>query len=649
MSLTRRLILSFAAILLLSLLSIVTHLWGNQVRSEKFDELQAVLRDQNAVREFGQSLDVMHKKMRVIQTLHQAEDEMPISEDEAREQIIAIRGMRTRYELLQKRLQSSLGGGNLAGVDRLLQYWRRYLQQLGLGPAEEGSSMELLGVAPEFGAVMQSLVERELALVRRAADINKSLNQAVVTTNRIVLGTFLFSLLFTIVLAFHIVNFTRRSISILHRGTEQWGSGKLEYQVPPLHGELGQLAESFNHMARNLRTAMNEVKAASARADAANQAKSSFLANMSHELRTPMNAIIGYSEMMIEEAGDDPSTTVAEFVPDLEKVLSAGQHLLALINDVLDISKIESGKMTVYNEDVDLDRLMDEILVTVQPLVDKNGNKLVYTNSLRKQRIATDVTRFRQISLNLLSNAAKFTRDGAINVTLRDVQVDGTDFIEVAVRDTGIGMSPEQIDQVFEAFIQADLSTTKEYGGTGLGLTISKKFALLLGGDIAVESDLGRGSCFIFRLPRLLPSSERKEVPITHRASQCSSARVLVVDDNEAAREISLRVLEQAGFEVVLASSGSEAIDLATQQLPDVVILDVMMPEMDGWQVLESLRSTEATCEIPVIIQSMVNERDMGDMMSVDGYLLKPVDKVRLLAAVRAVLLRCAESNKTPA
>jgi len=646
MSLTRRLILSFAIILLFALLSIITHVWGNAVRSEKFSELQAVILDQNGVREFGQSLDVMHKKMRVIQTLHQAGDEMPISASEASEQIVAIRGMRARHQLLQERLLDSLGQADLVGVDRLLQFWLQYLVQM-LGDTSEPLP-QTVEAAPEYAAVMQSLVERELALVRRAAEINTALNQAVTMTNRIAMGTFLLSLLVTVALALHIVSFTRRSISILHRGTEQWGSGKLEYQVPPLHGELGQLAESFNHMARNLRTAMNEVKAASARADAASQAKSSFLANMSHELRTPMNAIIGYSEMMIEEAGDDDTVTVAEFVPDLEKVLSAGQHLLALINDVLDISKIESGKMTVYNEDTDLNRLMDEIIVTVQPMVDKNRNKLVYNNNLADQRTSTDVTRFRQISLNLLSNAAKFTRDGAISVTLSDVVADGKNLIEVSVRDTGIGMSAEQIEQVFEAFIQADLSTTKEYGGTGLGLTISKKFAQLLGGDITVESEVGKGSCFTFRLPRNAPVSVRRANRALAGLERAHNARVLVVDDNEAAQEISLRLLRQAGFEVMIASSGTEAIATATEKQPDVIILDVMMPEMDGWQVLESLRDAQSTRDIPVIIQSMVNEREMGDMMNVDAYMVKPVDKEQLLTTVRGVLAHRANTVDAP-
>lgn len=639
MSLTRRLVLAFGTILLFFLLTIIAHIWGNDVRSTRFDELQAVMRDQSGIREFGQQLDAMHKKMRVIQALRESRDSAALTAVEAREQNNNLAAMQAELTALETRLQESLGQPvRLVPAAALLRYWQQFLQQL-----ETPAAAAPVQVAPDYSAVSASLVEVELALIERAEQINVALNQAVTMTNRINLATFLLSLLITVALAWHLISFTRRSIKTLHRGTEHWGSGNLDYQVPPLEGELGQLAESFNHMARNLRTAMNEVRAASARADAANQAKSSFLANMSHELRTPMNAIIGYSEMMIEEAADDDSTTIAGFVPDLEKVLAAGQHLLALINDVLDISKIESGKMTVYNEDTDLPRLVDEVVVTVQPLIDKNGNRLIYHNNLANRRAATDVTRFRQITLNLLSNAAKFTRDGEITVSLNDIEQDGVEFIEMAVSDTGIGMSSEQLEQVFEAFIQADLSTTKEYGGTGLGLTISRKFAQLLGGDIDVESELGAGSCFRFRVPRIALMGSRAAERRARPAGQTDSAHILVVDDNESAREISQRTLSQAGFTVSVAASGGEAIEQACSLQPDLILLDVMMPEMDGWQVLETLRESAATQAIPVIIQSMVNEREMGEMMKVDAYMIKPVEREQLLATVRQVLAESQE------
>ncbi|MBB3048116.1 signal transduction histidine kinase/ActR/RegA family two-component response regulator [Litorivivens lipolytica] len=640
MSLKRRLALSFALLLVLGLVNIVTHTWGSSVRSELFSELQVVMRDQAGVRDLEQKLDAMHKKVRVIQTLVEAGNAQPVTEAEAIEQINTLNTMLSRADMLALRAQEVLDTPiDFSASRNLLNNWSNYLSQFAGGQAE---SVVLEDTTPVFRAAMQSLVTYELALVERSSRINEELNSAVETTNRMTTLIFLATLLATVLLAWHIVTFTSRSIRALHQGTQQWGNGNLAYQVPPLEGELGELAENFNHMARNLRVAMNEVKAASARADAANQAKSSFLANMSHELRTPMNAIIGYSEMLIEEAGDDPTQEVGDFVPDVEKVLSAGQHLLALINDVLDISKIESGKMTVFREVTDLSQLLNEVIVTVQPMIDKNGNKLNYTNELADSRTATDVTRFRQIVLNLLSNAAKFTREGEVSLTVREAIHGGDAFIEVAVQDTGIGMSEEQMAQVFEAFIQADLSTTKEYGGTGLGLTISKKFAELLGGSIEVESELGKGSCFTLRLPKLTEGAE-KGVDQSNGGPSPETVQVLMVDDNAEARDICSRHLSQAGYRVTCAESGSKALSLLDEVEPDLILLDVMMPEMDGWQFIEALRQRPASVDTPVVIQSMVNEREMGDLMKVSAYLVKPVDKQALVTTINQVLGIAAE------
>lgn len=642
MSLTRRLILSFGAILVLSLINIFAHLWGSELRSELFSELQAVMRDQAGLREFEQQLDAMHRKIRVIETLGDTGESLPITVSEASEQLNALNAMIARLAFLGSRLADSLERPVvLGGVETLLSDWQLFLANLA-----EGDDIERpLTLQGEYRAALQQLVSVELALVDRASAINLSLNDTVAMTNRITLGVFIATLGLTVILALHLVSFTLRSIRKLHEGTQQWGRGNLDYQVPPLAGELGQLAESFNHMARNLRTAMNEVKSASARADAANQAKSSFLANMSHELRTPMNAIIGYSEMLLEEAEDDRAVPIGEMQADLEKILSAGQHLLALINDVLDISKIESGKMTVYRETADIEQLMNEVLVTVQPMVEANGNRLTYDNALSEQLTETDVTRFRQIALNLLSNAAKFTHEGVIDVSLRDVERGGLPFIEIAVTDSGIGMSSKQMEQVFEAFIQADLSTSKVYGGTGLGLTISKKFAELLGGDILVESTVGQGSRFAFLMPRLSAGSLPNGAAVGTMTLP-ASCRILIVDDDPVARELCCRHLQQAGFQVQEAASGEQALQQIQASPPDLILLDVVMPEMDGWQLLEKLHSQQ--CDIPVVIQSMLGEREMGDIMGVQGYLVKPVERDILLQTIADALASGSAIEPTP-
>ena len=282
-----------------------------------------------------------------------------------------------------------------------------------------------------------------------------------------------------------------------------------------------QLLEDSNQV---LETARPSAETARAAADEASKTKSSFLANMSHELRTPLNAILGYSEMLQEEAED---LQQLDFVPDLQKIHGAGKYLLGLINDILDLSKIEAGKMTIYLEEFDVAKLVDEVASTVHPLVAKKGNTLEAISPAQIGKMRADVTKVRQTLFNLLSNASKFTEKGIIRLEVRgqeaDVKGQGSEdsslvtalpaTIRFVVRDSGIGMTPDQLGRLFQAFTQADASTSQKFGGTRLGLAISRKFCRMMGGDITVTSELGKGSSFTVRLPVQVQEHQQEPRP----------------------------------------------------------------------------------------------------------------------------------------
>jgi signal transduction histidine kinase/CheY-like chemotaxis protein len=367
-------------------------------------------------------------------------------------------------------------------------------------------------------------------------------------------------------------------------------------------------------------------------AEAASKAKSQFLANMSHELRTPLNAIIGYSEMLQEEA-DDLGTP--EIKPDLQKIHGAGKHLLGLINDILDLSKIEAGKMTLYLETFEVQTLLNEVAATVQPMINKNGNQLTLEVAPEIGSMRADVTKVRQALFNLLSNASKFTDKGSITLRARR---QGADLV-FDVIDSGIGMTPEQVGRLFQAFAQADASTSKKYGGTGLGLALSRKFCQIMGGDLTVASEAGKGSTFTATIPAQVIEVAEETVPAVSTPaaeipSTGSGPLILVIDDDVTVQDLLRRSLNRDGFRVETAADGATGLARARELRPAMITLDVMMPGMDGWEVLAALKEDPETADIPVIVVSIVDERGLGFSLGAADYLTKPLDFSRLSSVV---------------
>jgi adenylate cyclase len=365
----------------------------------------------------------------------------------------------------------------------------------------------------------------------------------------------------------------------------------------------------------------DEIQEKSRQIEMASQHKSQFLSSMSHELRTPLNAIIGLTEMMVSNVARFGTEKAME---PLRRVHGAGTHLLGLINQVLDLSKIEAGKLELTVETVTLAPLVDEVVGTARQLADQNKNRLIVDGYDAPSTVTVDPMRLRQILLNLLSNACKFTKAGEVTLRMRTI-VEGRNWIEFVVSDTGIGMTPEQQAKLFQEFTQADSSTARQYGGTGLGLAITRKLAQMMGGDVKVASEFGKGSTFTVRLPT---SEDEQKHSTKRRDSEPRGADcVLVIDDDATARELIAHNLQVAGFSAVPAAGGLEGLKLAKELQPIAITLDVMMPDLDGWSVLAALRQDTELAEIPVIMITIMDEQRRAASLGAAGYLTKPIDQ----------------------
>ena len=419
--------------------------------------------------------------------------------------------------------------------------------------------------------------------------------------------------------------------------------------------EVGVLADAFKKMADNLQRTYAELaesnltlegkvaartrelghmtqlaEEARQQAEAASRTKSSFLASMSHELRTPLTAIIGFSEMLLAEAQAESRTEAAD---DLQRIMDSAKHLLHLINEILDLSKIEAQKMELHLERFEVANILREVGNTITPLVKQRANRLVVTAAADLGSINADITKLRQSLLNLLSNANKFTEQGEVRLTVERFTRDGAAFISFAVSDTGIGMTPEQLGKLFQAFQQADSSTSRKYGGTGLGLVITRKFCELMGGTVHVSSELGKGSTFTIELPAEVKKPEPKSAApaLNGVAAQTAARTVLVLSPDQKVHALVADTLKGTGCALRIAPSGAEGVRLARELRPVLITLDAAGPPADGWSVMGQLKADPDLAPIPVILLTLKDgQADAGFTLGAAEFLAKPVDSALL-------------------
>lgn len=507
-SLRLRLSLSIIGIVVLFTLTNITYQISGENRNLRLDNLQNAVQGQLTSVAIRQLLENQQNEILVLDALKQSSEEnLTDSEiDNGIDKLNIVQGKMDELGSYVYQEGLSTYEEMMLSHDALNTLWAKFYRGY-----NKQQTPHIASIEKRFIQTIELLSAFETLEIQAAEQQTNELQTSSRVTDRITLAIYLFTIVLTVSLGFMLIRYTTRSLNELSLGTVRIGKGDLNHHIPiTFNDELGDLAFAFNDMAGKLRNAMAQVQQSKDRADQANKAKTNFLANMSHELRTPLNAIIGYSEMIIEAYREENQLDEEQSVNDLQHILSSGRHLLQLINDVLDLAKIESGNMNVFNESFNSVKIINDLTTIMQPLAKKGNNTLIIETSTEIPQIYSDAVKFRQIFINLLSNACKFTHDGKITILITHNSYKQQLIYHVS--DTGIGMSAEQLNHIFEAFVQADSSTSKEYGGTGLGLAICRQFIQLMHGSLDVSSAPDEGTTFTIVLPISVQAPRKHEV-----------------------------------------------------------------------------------------------------------------------------------------
>lgn len=628
MSISRRLIVSVSLILVLFAINLGINLWGSSQRASTLQYLRRAIERQLLANEIEQEFGQRLKEVELFHNLRMTVDTTALDPGETKDIQIKL----TQINNLASQLRSWSDSKRVSRVDSFIARYdeiksRWYTLYTSTNKPQQTTAPSKSDIS-EILEHLSLIKSEEQKTVLEAAQNDRETAKLVRYLN---LSIFTLSSLLALIISFLLIGYLRRNFRILNRGADTLAKGDLDRRITINNNdEFGDLAYSFNHMATALNSAMQEARTARDDAEQANQSKSAFLANMSHELRTPMNAIIGYSEILLEDAEE---MELAGFQDDLHKIRAAGKHLLALINDILDISKIEAGKMTLYIESFSLPELVKDVVATIRPMVEQNDNRIEVILDDFSEPMSADSTKVRQVLFNLLSNASKFTKGGSIILRISLRGASERQMVHIEVEDSGIGMSGEQLNKVFDEFSQADNSTTRKYGGTGLGLAISKRFCEMMGGSIAVASQEGDGSKFSVQIPLTVKESVENNADIDRSAAGAENT-VLVIDDDPTIHDLLQRFLAKDGFRVLAADSGEKGIQLAREFHPKVITLDVLMPVMDGWAVLRELKNDPSTSRIPVVMLTMTDNKKLGYSLGATEYINKSVDRNVLISII---------------